>query len=334
MVYWRDFKKNTSIQGLMYCFYRGRSNLEWLFWIFAFLVCIMALLVMFINMIQLYQVQPIHNVVNKNNYPVNAIPAPALTICLKPSFEMNFDICSWYYKQESEYTKLDYLKKYILQMMNRVENDDEINVDYVDINEFILFTRLGSANLINLIKCTMDLGNQPCFKSWQTILTPLGMCISYNMVALEDLYRENVTIPNLGLDVYPHRILGAGRKASMAIDVKDVTKSKRKKTKKKKSDIRFGCMPDKSSGMYLVVHNPSDIPDFTKPLSAQFGWLSEIGYTPTLTDITDSIKGDSPKNRGCYMHGEKYLRLVYQILKIVYVLHLYLLAKVWKNLTR
>ncbi|CAH0545808.1 unnamed protein product [Brassicogethes aeneus] len=198
MVYWRDFLKNTSIQGLIYCFYRRRSNLEWLFWICAFLVCVISSLVVLIDMINLYHVQPIHNVVNKNNYPVNAIPAPAITICLKPAFDMNFDICSWYYKQESEYTKLDNLKKYILHMMNPEENEVEINVDYFDTNEFILFTRLGSVNLIKSIECTLDLWKQPCFKSWQTILTPNGMCISYNMVALEDLYREDVTIPYLG----------------------------------------------------------------------------------------------------------------------------------------
>ncbi|XP_049294259.1 pickpocket protein 28-like [Anopheles funestus] len=169
-----------------------------------------------------------------------------------------------------------------------------------------------------------------CRDLFEPTITERGICYTFNGLSGEDILRaeeyhqdfehlgekrssENWSMeqgyrPNLGLDVYPRRVISAGSNAGLAVflksDIEDM-------------DYLCGVTPgffyislqNSFQGFQIQIHTPHQCPQIsTQNIRVPMDHALTVRIEPFLITTSENVMSYSPQKRLCYYTNERYLR--------------------------
>ncbi|KAL3273933.1 hypothetical protein HHI36_015357 [Cryptolaemus montrouzieri] len=251
------------------------------------------------------------------------IPFPAVTIC--PESKISRD-CVNYSKvlrmrrdgmghlataRENEY--FDDMALLCKAGNHKVATESNRLADYTD------FLDECKSVSLNYSHCKYGGIKLPCEDFLQPIITDEGLCYSFNMFDVRDIYSdvnkmkylsEGIRNPVWDIDdgypkelikneeIYPYRSLSSGAKNSLVVVLLT-----------KKSNVYYSCRDFQFQGMRVSLHMPARIP---RPNQVFFPvGLNELvtaQVTPTYMTTTPKIRDYAPEKRNCFFSKERTLK--------------------------
>lgn len=146
---------------------------------------------------------------------------------------------------------------------------------------------------------------EPIRNHFKEIITEEGVCQTFNMLDERDLYKKTMSPflrypkfmgrsnwttfgydENAGAHTHPMRILGAGKKAGVTIQLE-----------MRKKDIEYACK-ETSGGFRLALHTPDEIPQMASRFyKIPFGVETLISVHPRVMSTSRNLKHYKPKKR-------------------------------------
>lgn len=312
-----EYSEQSSIHSLGYI---GKMDIHWserFFWIVAFFISLIACIYLMSSTYAKWQSAPILVSFNERATPAWQVPFPAITIC--PESKTSADV-------------LD-IDSLIKSTMNNQRISDEEQMSLEALYQVCDFKwkldkkrNLSNIDYINVLKKIIPNYPSTSFVEWKgkqqnysdyfyETTTEEGICTTFNMLDQKDLYRKGIhsslknpyhgTRSNWTLfgydtlkgETYPHRILGAGKKAGLTLQLA-----------MKKTDINYACKTA-INGYRMTLHTPGDFPrPSTQFYSIPFDASSLVSVKLRVISTARTLRNYSPKVRQCYFHGEKKLK--------------------------
>ncbi|KAK9875817.1 hypothetical protein WA026_009604 [Henosepilachna vigintioctopunctata] len=317
--YIREYFKCSSIQGLSY-FAKNISPLEVCWWITVLLVCLSGCSLMIKEIVDKWIESPVLVSLATNEGKISAIPFPAVTLCpetkitrnclnyssvLRSKIKRNLENIS-----EIEENYFDYMAP-LCRLENHVNSTrNESLEDYTD-----FLDKCKSVDLDEM-QCQFLGVNKNCTEILSPIITDDGLCYTFNMLDVRDIYsninemkyfREGVRNPGWDIEKgyrhmsdnsYPIRVFQTGAQKSLVVTMFT-----------KKSDMYASCQDFILQGAKISLHVPSTIP---RPSQVSFpAGLDEmvtVSVTPSFTFTNRELKEYDPHKRYCFFERERRLK--------------------------
>ncbi|XP_053668363.1 pickpocket protein 28-like [Anopheles marshallii] len=158
-----------------------------------------------------------------------------------------------------------------------------------------------------------------CMDLFKPTLTERGICYTFNGLSEDDILRteeyhrdfqhmgenrssanwsiEQGYRANLGLDVYPRRVVSAGSDAGLVVLLKSDVE-----------DMDFLC-GNSFQGFQTQIHTPHQCPQIsTQSIRVPMEHALTIRIDPFLVTTSENVISYSPQKRLCYFTHERYLR--------------------------
>lgn len=322
--YFKEYCDASSIQGLNYLI-RDISIQERCWWILVIFLSFLGGGYMIYELCIKWVQTPVLVSLGTKEVGIFQIPFPAVTICPESKIskvcldysetirKINREELDTISEKEKEYFNLMGL------MCDADNHHDVLNItEMPDLDNYYNF--LNECKSVDLdISLCYWLGKMvDCDQILNPILTEEGLCYTFNMFDLEDIYsKENVafypkpkynTIPTWDIEEgyppgpfkhnYPRRIYLSG--ADNALIVVFFTN---------KLDLNYSCRDFTLQGMRVTLHMPSRIPQPSEiffPIGKNR--LTTAAVIPALTKTTADVKAYDPHKRNCYFSKERNLK--------------------------
>ncbi|CAH1116191.1 unnamed protein product [Phaedon cochleariae] len=182
--------------------------------------------------------------------------------------------------------------------------------------DFYSFLENGSAGFFR--QCSWMGKKYNCDKIFRPIITDEGLCMTFNMLNDEQIYRNNVFPPPInrklpndyafeewsadhgygeeaGVESYPRRALLSGSSNALIVNMEVAL-----------DDLDYAC--SNFQGFQVVLHKAIRFPTVTEhyfrvPLSKSV----IVAISPAQIVTSDDVKYYSPRKRKCFLQGEKTL---------------------------
>ncbi|XP_058456439.1 pickpocket protein 28-like [Malaya genurostris] len=320
-----EFCNNTSIHGVKYFVGSKRALIEKIWWIAVFLLSLYGCGRLIYTVYRKWEHEPVIVTFAQRPTPVFQIPFPAITICPDTRAKV----------EEFNFTKVYHLSVDSETRKTISARDMRKLQAMLQICEFgfngLLFNETYDNDCAKILKsisipqeqlfvyCEWHQLNINCTEDFTLVLTDVGYCYSYNLLASGDILREdqlhpdseyiaetrssyNWTLdngyrPRTDINTYPRRALGAGIKAGVfaLLSVNE-------------DDMDYLCS-NSFQGFKVLLHMPNEYPQllnqhFRVPLNQEVA----VSVTPTMIETSDSIKSYTPSRRQCFFGNERYLK--------------------------
>ncbi|KAK9883354.1 hypothetical protein WA026_001529 [Henosepilachna vigintioctopunctata] len=318
--YIKEYCEVSSIQGLSYLT-KDISLFERCWWIIILLLCLGGCSNMIYKVSKKWIDTPVLVSLATKDTSINKIPFPAVTIC--PESKIS--------RQCVNYSQVLRMRRSGKgHLVPEAENDVFDNMallcsanNYINstsskkLNDYSEFLEKCRSVDLSISHCKFGGVEMPCSEILQPILTDEGLCYSFNMFDVRDIYsdvnqmkyyKESHRKPDYDIDdgypddttrnFYPRRVLSSG--AGSALVVVLLTK---------KSDVYYSCRDFTLQGMRVALHMPARIP---RPNQVFFPvGLNELvvaPVTPSYMGTTKKIKEYEANKRNCYFGTERKLK--------------------------
>ncbi|XP_044758989.1 pickpocket protein 28-like [Coccinella septempunctata] len=320
--YLKEYCDVSSIQGLSYLTKDDNSLFERCWWTVVFLCCLSGCTYMIYEVCKKWVETPVLVSLATKDTPIHKVPFPAVTICPESKISRS---CVNYSKvlrlrkagRGDEVSPLENEYFDNMALLCRASNygNSSDNDPLDDYSDFL--DKCKSVTLENS-HCKFGEKIMPCDKLLQPIITDEGLCYTFNMFDVRDIYSDlnrmkyfSSNVPPANWDVddgypddvptsrdYPVRVLGSGNKNSLVVVLLT-----------KKTNVYYSCRDFSLQGMRVTLHMPARIP---RPNQVFFPvGLNELVYaqvTPTLMGTTPKIRDYGPHKRNCFFGKERKLR--------------------------
>ncbi|XP_052892633.1 pickpocket protein 28-like [Anopheles moucheti] len=319
----RDYCANSSIHGFKYFVGSNRTRVEKLWWI---AMCILSIY-WCSNLIQTvydkWRRDPVVVTFAEKPTPVYDIPFPAVTICpitKVKSRSLNFTTVYQHVTQGGG---------------NVTEEEFDRFVAMIQVCEFsfnaYLVNQSFDNNLVHMLQdmaipfeeifllCYWRNSYVNCTDLFKPTLTERGICYTFNGLSADDILRteeyhrdfvhmgenrssanwsiEHGYRENLGLDVYPRRVVSAGSNARLEVLLKSDVE-----------DMDYLC-GDSFQGFQTQIHTPNQFPQIsTQSIRVPMDHALNIRIEPFMVTTSEHVISYSPQQRLCYYTHERYLR--------------------------
>ncbi|KAK9883365.1 hypothetical protein WA026_001538 [Henosepilachna vigintioctopunctata] len=335
-VYIKEYCEVSTIQGLRYIVI-SKSSVERLWWISVFMGCVMGCSYMTYLVINRWITTPVLVTLATKETPILEIPFPAVTICPETKISHN---CLNYTKvmiamkkknltniSNRESQNYDYMAP-LCELKNHAEKikeqerkhllDRHFSYTSRSLGDYAEFLSRCKALDLNLNAYCQWMGNDvECAKILTPLLTDEGLCYSFNMFDVRDIYsdinqmkyfREGWRNPDWHPDegykkgkiekTYPRRTFLNGAKNSLIVAFFT-----------NKSEIYYSCRDFSLQGIRVSLHAPTKIPRPSQVFfSVGLNRLTTVSVTPTLMRTTPAIQMYDPTKRNCYFSRERKLK--------------------------
>ncbi|XP_045478144.1 pickpocket protein 28-like [Harmonia axyridis] len=316
--YVQEYCESSSIQGLSYMI-KSSTWIERFWWIIIFILGIAGSCWMVYKITDKWITTPVLVSLATREDIIDGIPFPAVTICPETKISRKY---------------LNYTD--VLVARNNFEMNENILFDAmaaVCLPENHLYFSPHLSRSINYAEFfqahkAVDLDYSYCVwmgqeKNCSEILTPIltdqGLCYSFNMYDVRDIYSDLNTMnyyekqsnrrrdwnPDTGFsdaadleNMYPRRALLNGAQSSLVVVLLT-----------DKEDIDYACRDFSTQGMRVTLHTASRIPRLGQVFfSVGLDRLTTVSVNPTVTETSDKIRNYSPEKRGCFFGYERNLK--------------------------
>ncbi|KAK9883364.1 hypothetical protein WA026_001537 [Henosepilachna vigintioctopunctata] len=332
----RSYCEIASIQGLNYMVKDGVSWFERAWWIIVFILCIGGCSYMVFKIIDKWNTTPVLVSLATKETSIHEVPFPAVTICPETKISRSclnytetlrkrrsgkgseielqenlyFDFMSLLCRPDNHVASFDSFQK-----MNETEKGFDPNI--LMLNDYAEFLDECKSVTLDNAYCKWMGKVVECKKILTPILTDEGMCYSFNMFDVRDIYSDVNKMeyydesrrnpdwdPDSGYpegkldDVYPRRAFMNG--AKNALEVVILTK---------KSDVYYSCRDFALQGIRVTLNMPGRIPRPSQVFfSVGFDRLTTVAVTPSYMTTTSTVRDYDPQDRNCYFGKERKLK--------------------------
>ncbi|XP_044758991.1 uncharacterized protein LOC123316815 [Coccinella septempunctata] len=341
----KEYCEVSSIQGLSYVAKDGISMFERAWWILILILCLGGCSFMIYQLIDKWISTPILVTLATKESTIHNVPFPSVTLCpetkissrclnytdilrkrnagrlLDVDLQENvyFDHMSLLCKPENHMMSTKALAKQIFQEIGYDPDvfKDVKTEDLVKMDDYAEFLDECKSVTLDYAYCEWMGKNVNCKQALTPILTDEGLCYSFNMFDVRDIYsdvnkmkyyNESVRNPSWdpdsgypdGIinDVYPRRAFLNGAKNSLVVVFFT-----------KKSEIYYSCRDFALQGVRVSLHMPARIPRPSQVFfSVGLDRLTTVAVTPSLMTTTPTIKEYDPEDRNCYFGTERKLK--------------------------
>ncbi|XP_045478142.1 pickpocket protein 28-like [Harmonia axyridis] len=349
--WWEGFKRLlkeycevASIQGPNYIVRDGTSKLERAWWILILLLCVGGCSYMIYQIIDKWITSPVLVTLATKESAIHTVPFPSVTICPETKISSSclnytdtlkkrnsgalldvdiveniyFDYMSLLCKAENHPNK-ESLQTFIRNRFNESSDlyKEIIEADYFKVNDYAEFLDKCKSVSLDYSYCEWMGKSVQCKDVLTPLLTDEGLCYSFNMFDVRDIYSENNKMqyyeesirnpswdPDSGFpedifaDGYPRRAFLSGAKNSLVVVLFT-----------KKSEIYYSCRDFALQGVRVSLHMPSRIPRPSQVFfSVGLDRLTTVAVTPSLMTTTSTIREYDPEDRNCYFSSERKLK--------------------------
>ncbi|XP_044759460.1 pickpocket protein 28-like [Coccinella septempunctata] len=339
--YVRQYCEVSSIQGLSYMI-NTNTLVGRIWWIIIFALGIAGSCWMVYEILDKWTTTPVLVSLATKEDTINGIPFPAVTLCPEAkisrtclnytdlliarrngkmrgfefSEHMFYDYMASICRPENHQSTISILTSHRTNGTQSEEEEDDNGPDLSDYGEF--FRACKSVELKNAY-CSWMGQSKNCKDILTPILTDQGLCYSFNMYDVRDIFSEINDMeyypetsnrrqdwnPDKGFsdgldleNMYPRRSFLSG--ANNALVVVILTD---------KDDLNYACQDFALQGMRVTLHTASRIPRLGQIFfSVGLDRLTTVSVTPSVTETSNRIKQYSPEKRACFFGYEKKLK--------------------------
>ncbi|KAL3273919.1 hypothetical protein HHI36_015345 [Cryptolaemus montrouzieri] len=330
--YVKEYCVVSSIQGLRKIV-QSTCMVERLWWIGVLLLCIVGCTVMIYQVFEKWITTPVLVSLATKETHIYNVPFPAVTICPETKVAsrcLNYTKVLSQMKQNkpislTESQTFDYMMP-LCQLSNHEsklrEQEEETSRDVFQgsdsLDDYAVFlSRCKAVDLRRHAYCQWMGNDVDCQEILTPILTDEGMCYSFNMIDVRDIYtdinqmryyregrRNPDWSPGRGFnqekieDNFPRRAFLNGAKNSLIIALLT-----------NKTDIYYSCREFALQGMRVSLHMPAKIPRPSQVFfSVGLNRLTTVSVTPSYMTTTSAIRTYNPHRRNCYFEQERKLK--------------------------
>ncbi|XP_039286248.1 pickpocket protein 28-like isoform X2 [Nilaparvata lugens] len=326
----KQFCQETSFHGFNYLGEENRSNLERAFWIIVLAFFYYESVQLLIHGYRMFSTRTV--IINIDGSPplVSDIPFPALTIC--SSNQITKSGLERVQNDEQLREHKDDIISHLCQVYRNHETSNENASKRMDSRVITNFLqKVGSLNCTKTIIEQLWLSSlqEDNCHNMQQIVTFFGVCHTFNMLPLDQLYTEsfyhnhykhqmnNITsgVPGLGVSwtpetgykksanfksmevEIPYRTTGVSLVHSLIIfaDIQE-------------NDFTPVCNQG-TKGFFIIAHNPAELPGLPHQTSFIPSDRTSILKVKTTTHKLDKrLVSWKPKERQCYLERERSLK--------------------------
>ncbi|KAL3273929.1 hypothetical protein HHI36_015354 [Cryptolaemus montrouzieri] len=302
-----DYCEHSSIQGLSYLA-KDSGPRDKLWWIIVFTMCCAV------------TICPESKISTKCLNYTKILRARKLGKLIGTSFTENkyFDYMSLLCNAENHGSSMQLTNRSISEMFNETSSnsDDRYPLDF-GISDYADFLYDCAAVTIDDATCQWMGTNMPCREVMTPIVTDEGLCYTFNMFDIKDIYRDvnrmktfrrlrNPTWdPDWGYpknDVLEHAyprqaFLNGAKNAFVAVFFT------------KKDQLNYGCNHFSLQGIRVSLHIATRIPRPSQVFfSVGLDRLTTAAVIPSLTSVTENILDYDPHDRNCFFSKERKLK--------------------------
>lgn len=321
--YIRGYCEVSSIQGLANTLHTT-TLVERIWWVGVFMFGIAGSCFMVYRILNKFFTTPVLVALATKESTINAIPFPAVTICPEAKISSSCLNYTGILKARKGNTTVEYeinqnvMFDYMAALC-RQENHQGASSSMPQTIEYAEFFDECKAVKLENSYCAWMGKMKNCSEILTPILTSQGLCYSFNMYDVRDIYTDLNTMkyydkqsnrrqdwdPEKGFsdatdlrNMYPKRaILNGAKSALVVVLLTD------------REDINYACRDFSIQGMRVSLHNPASIPRLGQVFfSVGLDRLTTVAVLPTVTSTSDKIREYSPEKRGCFFDHERELK--------------------------
>ncbi|XP_045476430.1 pickpocket protein 28-like isoform X2 [Harmonia axyridis] len=335
-VYLKKYCEVSSVQGLRQIVVSS-NRIEKIWWMTVFFLCLTGCTFMIYKVFHKWSTTPVLVSLSTQEIPIYEIPFPAVTICPETKIShrcldytkvllaknkgnlssisamesRNFDFMMPLCKSDNHDSKLRQEEE--ISMKSRGSFQASENLD--DYSSFLSECR--AVDLSTNAYCQWMGNDAECEKILTPILTDEGLCYSFKMFDVRDIYsdvnemiyyREGVRNPDWSPDkgfrkdkvknTFPRRVFLNGVKNALVVVFYT-----------KKSEVYYSCRDFSLQGIRVSLHSPSRIPRPSQVFfSVGLDRLTTVAVNPSFIRTTRTIKGYDPHRRFCFFENERKLK--------------------------
>ncbi|XP_044759468.1 pickpocket protein 28-like isoform X2 [Coccinella septempunctata] len=343
--YWKNYCQQCSIHGLNYLV-NQTASIEKLWWLVIFILCVSGSVIMIFQICDKWSTTPVLVSLATNEKSISEIPFPAVTICPESRIStkcvnytkillarQNGDLSNTTFEENKYYDYLALLcraENHVknLQLINRTrselfkeplpEGEEDMYPSDFRMNDFTDFLMDCASIKLNDSFCQWMGVNQPCEDLMTPILTDEGLCYSFNMFDVREIFSDVNQMkyfggrsekkanwdPDWGYpnfvsdDDYPRRtFLNGAKNAFVAVFLT------------RKDQIDYACRDFSLQGMRVSFNIPTRIPRPSQVFfSVGLNSLTTAAVNPFLTSVRETIKNYEAHERNCFFSNERKLK--------------------------
>ncbi|XP_044759462.1 pickpocket protein 28-like isoform X2 [Coccinella septempunctata] len=345
--YIKEFCQSTTIQGPAYIV-KNISFWERLWWITIFILGVIGSCIMVYQIWDKYVSTPVLVSLATKEEMIRDIPFPAVTICPQakvankclnytnilmarkagrmeetdPRENIIFDYMSLLCKSDNHEGTISILLKSLNETTRKMLELAGAPISHkkgFSLHDYLRFLTYCSTVNLSEAHCEWMGGKIKCKDVLTPILTEKGLCFSFNMYDVRDIYSDLNTMnyaregvrrkdwsPDRGYfrktenleELYPRKAFLSGAKnAFVAVFFTH------------KDDIDYACEDFSIQGMQVTLHTPTRIPRPERvSFSVGLDSIANAAVIPSYTQTSDRIKHYDPKKRFCYFENERQLK--------------------------
>ncbi|KAK4873974.1 hypothetical protein RN001_013334 [Aquatica leii] len=313
--YFCEFCDNTSIHGFKFLGERNRYIVEKIWWFVVILIAMTFSAVLISQSFHKWKTSPIVVTFATTETPIWEIPFPAITICPEVNAHPKvFNYTDVYLKYVNKINTTEKEDLYF-QLFSTICNE---NLEFIDVNATKIMSKdnfdefLGSFADLQAHYCQWLGASQDCNKVFDYILTSEGWCRTFNMLDQNEVYAnpgeyfdnsskksESWSLEygypeNAGLNTYPRRVMLTGAKAGFQVDLIV-----------NETNLDYLC--GELQGFKVTLHHPAEVPNMDTHFRIPLDQAVVAAIKPEMITTSEEIRNYSPKDRNCYLPGEKIL---------------------------
>ncbi|XP_035900497.1 pickpocket protein 28-like [Anopheles stephensi] len=319
----RDYCANSSIHGFKYFVGANRTRAEKIWWATMCILSIYGCGSLIQTVFDKWRRDPVVVTFAEKPTPIYDIPFPAVTIC--PITKVKSSVLNFtaVYKSvvdgsgnitEEEYDRF----LAMIQVCDFSFNQFLPNQHFDDNLVHVLQDMALSFDDL-FLRCIWRNKYTSCENLFAKTLTERGICYTFNglsedvILRKEEFHRdfdhlsekkssknwsmEQGYKPNLGLDVYPRRVVSAGSSAGLIVLLKSDLQ-----------DMDYLC-GNSFQGFQAQIHTPNQIPQISsQSIRVPMNQALTVRIDPFLITTSKNVKSYSAQKRRCYYPQERYLR--------------------------
>uniref|UniRef100_A0A182MR04 Pickpocket n=1 Tax=Anopheles culicifacies TaxID=139723 RepID=A0A182MR04_9DIPT len=319
----RDYCANSSIHGFKYFVGSNRTRVEKIWWISMCILSIYGCGSLIQNVYDKWRRDPVVVTFAEKPTSIYDIPFPAITICpitkVKSSV-LNFTAVYQRVKEDGRNVTEDEYDRFLamIQVCDFSFNKYLPNQSFDD-NLVHVLQDMAIPFEEMFITCVWRNKYSPCKDLFKPTLTERGICYTFNGLSGDDILRreeyhrdfehlgeqrssENWSMEqgyraNVGLDVYPRRIVSAGSTTGLVVLVKSDIE-----------DMDYLC-GNSFQGFQIQIHTPNQCPQIsTQNVRLPMNHALTARLEPYLITTSENVRSYNPQKRLCYYTHERYLR--------------------------